>query len=66
MALHNSEDALDQRTILYGILRTDANAGEKYHHSQMGDQQLFAEALRMLGDEQSLKKLIEAYPNIFR
>ena len=63
--LHNSRGALDQRTILYGILRTDANPGVKYHHSQMGDQQLFAEALKMLEDEGSLKKLIEAHPNIF-
>jgi len=65
IALQNPEGALDQRIILYGILRTDINQGEKYHHSQMSDQQLFAEALRMLKDEESLKKLIEAYPNIF-
>ena len=63
--LHNSEDALDQRTVLYGILRTDTNPGEKYHHGQMSDQELFAEALRMLGDADSLKKLIDAHPNIF-
>ena len=66
ITLHNSEDILDQRTILYGILRTDTNSGEKYHHNRMGDQQLFAEALRMLGDTDSLKKLIEAHPNSFR
>ena len=30
----------------------------------MSDQKLFAEALRMLGDADSLKKLIEAHPNI--
>lgn len=63
--LHNSDGVLDPRIILYGILRIDINPGEKYHHSQMGDQQIFAEALRMLGDADSLKKLIEAHPNIF-
>ena len=57
IALQNPEGALDQRIILYGILRTDINQGEKYHHSQMSDQQLFAEALRMLKDEESLKKI---------
>jgi len=65
IALHSLEIASDPRVILYGILRTEVNPGEKYHHSQMGDQQLFAEALRMLEDEDSLKKLIEAHPNIF-
>lgn len=65
MTLHNSEDALDQRTILYGILRTDINSGEEYRHSKMSDQRLFAEALRMLGDVDSLKRLIETHPNIF-
>lgn len=63
--LHNSKDALDERTVLYGVLRTDTNPGVKHHHSQMGDQQIFAEALRILGDEKSLKKLIEAHPHIF-
>lgn len=63
--LHNSEDALDERTVLYGVLRTDVNPGVKYHHNQMPDQEIFAEALRMAGDEDSLKKLIEAHPNIF-
>lgn len=65
IVLYNSDGVLDQKLILYGILRTDNNPGEQYHHSTMGDQRLFAEALRMLGDEDSLKKLIEAYPNIF-
>jgi hypothetical protein len=32
--------------------------------SQMSDQKIFVEALRMLGDEDALKKCIEAYPNI--
>ena len=63
--LRNSEDTLDPKIILYGILRADtAPEGTKYHHSQMSDQRLFAEALRMLGDADSLEKLIKAHPNI--
>ena len=63
--LRNAKDSLDQRTVLYGILRTDAKPKEvKYHHSQMCDQRLFAEALRMLGDTDSLNKLISAHPHI--
>ena len=65
ITLYNVDGALDKRIILYGKLRTDTNPGVEYHHSQMSDQQLFAEALRMLGDADSLKKIIEAYPNIF-
>jgi|GEM_PF-1731581 len=65
ISLHNSKDSLDPRTILYGILRSDTVPEPKYHHSQMNDQRLFAEALRMLGDTDSLEKLIEAHPNIF-
>src|SRR3989344_4674807 len=63
--LHNEKDAIDQRAVLYGILRTDAKPeNTAHHHSQMPDQRLFAEALRMLGDTASLQKLIAAYPNI--
>lgn len=63
--LRNSKDAIDQRTILYGILRTDTKSEEvKYHYSQMSDQRLFAEVLRMLGDADSLQKLIETHPQI--
>ena len=60
--LHDTKDAIDQRTMLYGILRADAKPEEaKYHHSQMSDQRLFAEVLRMLGDTDALGKLINAY-----
>ena len=63
--LHDTEDALDQRTVLYRILRADAKPKEvKYHHSQMSDQRLFAEVLRMLHDEDALKKLIAAYHKV--
>lgn len=63
--LHNTPDALDQRTILYEILRSDIQPqGVKYHHQQMGDHLIFAEALRMLEDVDALNQLIERYPNI--
>ena len=57
----------DRELALYAILREDTNPDpkEKYHHSQMSDQRLFAEALRMLGDTESLRKLISRHPNIF-
>lgn len=63
--LNNMKGSLDQRTILYGVLRSDKPQGVKYHHCQMSDQRLFAEVLRMLGDVDSLDKLINAHPNIF-
>ena len=63
--LHNTENTTDQRTILYATLRSDFAPKEvEHHHSQMSDQRLFAEVLRMLGDVESLDKMIEAYPNI--
>ena len=63
--LHNTKDAIDQRIILYGILQTDRKPeGVKHHHSQMSDQRLFAEALRMLGDTDALNKLIGAYHKV--
>jgi hypothetical protein len=65
ITLQNTKDALDPRTVLYGILRGDTKPeGVQYHHSQMSDQRLFAEALRMLGDADSLQKLISTYGNI--
>lgn len=63
--LHNTEDAIDPRAVLYGILRADTKPKEvKYHHSQMPDQRIFAEALRMLGDTDALSKLINAYHKV--
>ncbi len=64
--LCNTKDTIDQRTILYGILRSDTKSKEEaeYHHSDMSDQRLFAEVLRMLGDIDSLNKLINTHPNI--
>ncbi|KKU53091.1 MAG: hypothetical protein UX74_C0005G0025 [Parcubacteria group bacterium GW2011_GWA2_47_10b] len=51
---------------LYSVLREDTNLAKKYHYNQKGDQFLFAEVLRMLGDTESLKKVMDAHPNIFR
>ena len=66
IALHNSKDALDPKTILYGVLRADAPSSERHHYSHMGDQRLFAEALKILGDKDSLKKLVDTHTHIFR
>jgi len=63
--LNSSEGMLDPKIVLYVILRGDTQPeGAKHHHSQMSDQQIFGETLRMLGDVGSLEKLIKAYPNI--
>ncbi|OGN09569.1 MAG: hypothetical protein A3J46_02305 [Candidatus Yanofskybacteria bacterium RIFCSPHIGHO2_02_FULL_41_11] len=63
--LQNVEDGPDPRVILYGILRSDIRPeGVEYHHSSMSDQKLFVEALRMLGDAESVGKMIKRYPNI--
>ena len=57
----------DRELALYAVLREDANPDpkERYHHSQMTDQRLFAEVLRMLGDTELLQELISRHPNIF-
>ena len=60
--LHDTKDNIDPRIILYGILRRDIQPKDvTHHHQQMSDQRIFAEALRMLGDVDSLKKVIKAY-----
>ena len=64
--LHTQSGAADERIILYGILRADNKPADvEHHHAQMGDQQLFAEALKMVGDSDSLAKLIASHPAIF-
>lgn len=56
----------DPRAVLFTILRGHTDTvGEGNHHSQMSDQELFAEVLRMSGDEESLAKFTAALPNIF-
>ena len=63
--LSDLKDVLDPRVVLYVILRLDTKPEDvEYHHSQMSDQRIFGEVLRMLGDASSLDKLIKAYPNI--
>jgi len=63
--LNNLEDVSDSRIVLYVILRGDVESdGVKYHHSQMSDQRIFGEVLRMLGDTDSFSKLVKAYPHI--
>ena len=67
--LHNieKEDILDPRVKLYVTLREDDKPeGSQNHHGQMGDKQLFVEALRMMGDTESVDKMIKAFPHIFK
>ncbi|OHA05820.1 MAG: hypothetical protein A2934_04505 [Candidatus Sungbacteria bacterium RIFCSPLOWO2_01_FULL_47_10] len=64
IALDNSS-GVDPKVKLYAVLRAYAKPEDaKNHHSKMSDQRLFAEAVRMLGDIDSLNKMIAAYPNI--
>jgi len=64
ITLDNS-DGIDPKVKLYAVLRADNKPEDvKDHRSQMSDQRLFAEALRMLEDVGSLNKMIAAYPNI--
>lgn len=65
ITLNDPEGVLDPKIALYVILRSDVRPKDvKYHHSQMSDQRIFGEVLRMLEDADSLDKLIKAYPNI--
>jgi|SRR3989338_771562 len=52
--------------VLYGILRNDTAPSEVlHHHSQMSDQKLFVETLRMLEKGEAVSVVQKAYPNIF-
>ena len=63
--LDTTKNTVDPKIILYGILRRDVRAeGVERHHDEMRDEHIFAEVLRMLGDIDSLKKLIEAYKKV--
>ena len=68
--LQNRGTQIDLHVVLYDVLcdvlRTVTNRHPTaYHHSQMADQPLFAEALRMLGNTEALEKFQAAHPNIF-
>ena len=66
IGLNNAEKARDPKVLLYATLRGDVGPKDnRNHHSQMSDQRLFGEALKMLGDTVSLKKLVEKLPHIF-
>ena len=69
--------ALDIRVLIFIILRTDpvppdpetdpAKKGAfNEHYTRMSDQQLFAEALRIAEDVESLKKLMKKYTNTWK
>lgn len=60
----NESQKIELISALYGILRSDMRPGADYHHGQMCDQRLFAEALRMLDYPELLEKVIRSYPNI--
>ncbi len=61
----DNSGGVDPKVKLYAVLRADNKPEDvKHHHSQMSDQRLFTEAARMLGDIDSLNKMIAAYPNI--
>lgn len=48
--------------VLYAILREDIGARElEYHHSQMGDQQILVEALRMLEQDTAAQIIISRH-----
>lgn len=62
IVLNNAIDGIDPKVKLYAIMRADNKPeGVEHHHSQMSDQRLFAEVLRMLGDTDALNKLIGVY-----
>src|SRR3989338_6804710 len=64
IVLDNS-GGVDPKVKLYAVLRADNKPEDvKHHHSQMSDQRLFAEALRMLGDTDALNKLVDAYHKV--
>lgn len=62
-AIHQ-EAGLDPVSI-YEILRSDKiPAGVSDHHSQMNDQQLLVESLRMLGQQDAVNAIIATHPHI--
>jgi len=71
IVLESREEGIDPRVALYDVLhdmlRVDTQGDVKrYHHSQLSDQPLFAEALRMLDDTESLAKFLKMHSAISR
>ena|SRR3989344_1185038 len=71
IVLESREEGIDPRVALYDVLhdmlRVDP-AGDinRYHYRKLEDRSLFAEALRMLGDTQSLAKFLKTHSAISR
>ncbi len=63
---HAHDQTKDQHTSVYhdGVPKNDAKPEVKHHHSEMTDQRILVEALRMLGDVESRDRIINAHPNI--
>ncbi len=59
--IHFTKDELREVIALYGVLRNDLDPGAEFHHGQMSDERLVAEALRMLNHPGQLKKLMGTY-----
>ena len=60
--LNISDEDMDPRVKLYYVLRSDIQPEDvKHHHSQLSDQRLFLEVLRMLEDAGSAEKMKVAY-----
>ena len=71
IVLEGKENGLDPRVALYDalndILRVDpAGNINRYHYRKLEDKPLFAEALRMLGDTESLAKFLKTHSAISR
>lgn len=68
IALDTFQSHIDPRA-LYGVLRSDTEptppTNVRHHHSQMSDQELFMEMLRMLEEGDAIRLVENAYPNIF-
>jgi hypothetical protein len=62
-----AEITLSPETVtLYGILRDEKPDPAKEHYSELNDQKLLAEALRIVGDESSLGMFIKKFtPTVF-
>ena len=61
----NNSGGVDPKVKLYAVFRADNKPEDvKDRHSQMSDQRLFAEVLRMFGDTDALNKLVDAHHKV--